>query len=345
MKNNLDISYINPVWFQEFVCGLFQAEGTSGAYFPKIDSLIVVFNFSIGQNYSKQAAILFLTLQAFLCIGNIKVEYTSSGKVYIRYVITNTLDIIKKAIPYFKYVYGQKRYVLFNLSKIYNIWINIKNTTEKGKPEYLNQVSHLIHLVYSTNLHGNPRKISLQKKLSVFNCKEIITDLEIITENTDLPSKLWVIGLYLGDGSQGFVFDERKDRGEGVFYIKPFFDFVNQKANEANIYLLTLIAKSLNIKPRIHKSGESVVLGYKGKFVFDTILPFLSEHSDWLYWRRSQFETAKSVSKIYKNNRQVTKQGYKDIVEILYSVPNNYTKPKEYWLDLIEKRAWKKTSL
>lgn len=159
----MDISHINPVLFQEFVCGLFQAEGTCGAYFPKKDSLRVVFNFSIGQNYSKQAAILFLTLQAFLCIGNIRVEYTSSGKVYIRYVITNTLDIIKKAIPYFKYVYGQKRYVLFNLSKIYNIWINIKNTTEKGKPEYLNQVSHLIHLVYSTNLHGNPRKISLQK--------------------------------------------------------------------------------------------------------------------------------------------------------------------------------------
>ena len=100
----------------------------------------------------------------------------------------------------------------------------------------------------------------------------------------------------------------------------------------------------MNIKLRIHKSGESVVLGYNGKFVFDTILPFLSEHSDWLYWRRSQFETAKSVSEIYKNNRQVTKQGYKEIVEILYSVPNNYTKPKEYWLDLIEKRAWKKTS-
>jgi hypothetical protein len=26
---------------------------------------------------------------------------------------------------------------------------------------------------------------------------------------------------------------------------------------------------------------------------------------------------------------------------LLYSIPNQYSKPKEYWLDLLEKREWK----
>lgn len=278
LKNNLDISHINSEEFQEFVCGLFQAEGTSGAYFPKKDSLRVVFNLSIGQIYSKEAAISFLTLQAFLCIGNIKVEYAPSGKVYIRYVITNTLDIIEKAIPYFKFVYGKKRHVLVSLVKIYELSVKINNTYASGENNLL--VPELIHLVYSINLDGQARKISLQEKLSFFNCLEFTANLEVVPENINLPSKFFIIGLYLGDGSQGFVFDERKDRGVGVFYIKPFFNFVTQKASEDNIYLYTIVAKSLNIKPSIHKSGTMVVLGYNGKFVFDTILPFLSEHSD-----------------------------------------------------------------
>ena len=66
MKNNLDISKIDYKKFQEFANGFYQAEGTTGAYFSSIDSLKVKFNFSIGQNYNKQAAILFLILQALL---------------------------------------------------------------------------------------------------------------------------------------------------------------------------------------------------------------------------------------------------------------------------------------
>jgi hypothetical protein len=26
---------------------------------------------------------------------------------------------------------------------------------------------------------------------------------------------------------------------------------------------------------------------------------------------------------------------------LLYRIPNQYSKPKEYWLDLLEKREWK----
>ena len=167
LKNNLDISKIDYKEFQEFANGFYQGEGTNGAYFSSIDSLKVKFNFSIGQNYSKQAAILFLRLQAFLGgIGRIKIDYTTSSKIHIRYVIYNTQEIFEKAVPYFNLVYGHKRYVLANLMKIYNLSINIKDNS--NKEDYLKLVSELIHLVYSTNLQGNPRKICLQEKLSFF---------------------------------------------------------------------------------------------------------------------------------------------------------------------------------
>lgn len=347
LKNNLDVSHINYKEFQEFANGLFQAEGTCGVYFPNKDSLRVVFSLSIGQNYSKEAALLFLRLQVFLSgIGKVKVEHSTTGEVYIKYTIHNSLEVIEKAAPYFKYVYGSKKYILAYLVEIYNLSIKLKNiplNEIEGNEDNLKLTSKLIHLIYSTNLDGQPRKISLKEKLSIFNClgSKYTPELEVIPENINLPSKLFIIGIYLGDGSQGFVFDERKDRGVGVFYIKPLFNFVSQKVSESNLYLLTFIAKSLGFKPSIHKKANMISLSYSGKFVFETILPFLSEFSDWLYWRQSQFEVAKSISEIYKNKRQLTKEGYIEIVKILYSVPNNYGKPKEYWLNLIEKRVWK----
>jgi hypothetical protein len=47
---------------------------------------------------------------------------------------------------------------------------------------------------------------------------------------------------------------------------------------------------------------------------------------------------ALSVAELYNNKRHLTKGGYKERIELLYSIPNQYSKPKEYWLDLLEKR-------
>lgn len=119
LKNNLDTSDTDSKAFQEFINGLFQAEGTVGVSFPSKESLRIVFNFAIGQNYSEEAALTFLRLQAFLGIGRIKVEYDAFlGKAHIRYVVTNTQEILDKVVPYFKFIYGQKRFGLANLMKI-----------------------------------------------------------------------------------------------------------------------------------------------------------------------------------------------------------------------------------
>lgn len=339
LENNLNISNIDFGQFQQFANGLFQAEGTIGAYFSSKESLRVEFNFSIGQNYSEEAVDFLLKLKAFLGIGRITVEKNILGLIHIRLVTTKTQEILDKVVPYFKYIYGRKRSDLAKLDRINNLYMQIRGSSDKNEK----LISELITLVYSINLEGQAKKISLNEKLSLFNCSESSVAVLEKPENTDLPSNLFIIGLFLGDGSLGFVFDERKDRAP-TFTIKVLFSFVYQKASESNLYLLTLVAKSLNITPKIYtRSNKMVSLSYSGKFVFDKILPFFNEYPDWLYWRKRHLDTAKSVSEIYKNNRHLTKEGYIEIINILYSASNNYAKPKEYWLNLVEERVtWPK---
>jgi len=63
IHKNHSISNLNKEDFHQFINGLYQAEGTLGAYFVKIDSLRVTFLFSIGQNYSAEALDVLLSLQ------------------------------------------------------------------------------------------------------------------------------------------------------------------------------------------------------------------------------------------------------------------------------------------
>jgi LAGLIDADG endonuclease len=277
-----DYSDLNYKEFQMFINGLYQAEGIMGVYFPRKDSLRVVFYFSIGQNYSSEAALLFLRLQATFGFGNLKIELSNTGKPHIKYVVTNTKDILFKVIPYFTFIYGQKRIDLNKLSRIYNLSTVISLSRKKTFNEEL--VSELIHLVYSTNPDGQKRKITLTEKLSIFNCSTPYQPkFDLLPDNIHLPSKFFILGLFIGDGNLGFVFDEPKTRAP-KFYIKLICNFASQKANFNNIYLFSLISKSMGLKPRTYKLfGSMITLSYSNEIVYKKILPFLSEHREWLY--------------------------------------------------------------
>jgi hypothetical protein len=82
-------------------------------------------------------------------------------------------------------------------------------------------------------------------------------------------------------------------------------------------------------------------LEYSGNTVFKVIMPFLTEYKDWLFWRKDQFTTIQKISPFYFKKSHLTKEGLKTIVELLYSRPNKYLKPKQHWIDLIHKRIWK----
>jgi len=96
----------------------------------------------------------------------------------------------------------------------------------------------------------------------------------------------------------------------------------------------------LNPNIYIRKSGM-MGLEYTGSVVYRNIVPFLAEYEDWLYWRKNKFNNVKLIAFIFKYNGHLTKSGLKLIVLLLYSKPNKYIKPKEYWLSLINKHLWK----
>jgi len=69
--------------------------------------------------------------------------------------------------------------------------------------------SELIHLVYSINPDGQSRNIPLAERLSTFNCGLNINKYEFTTlKDSNILHPLFIIGLFIGDGSLGFVFDE-----------------------------------------------------------------------------------------------------------------------------------------
>jgi hypothetical protein len=82
-------------------------------------------------------------------------------------------------------------------------------------------------------------------------------------------------------------------------------------------------------------------LQYTGETVFKYIMPFLAEYQDWLFWRENQFINAQNIIAIFKNNGHLNKEGLKQIVNLLYDMPNKYLKPKEFWMYLVDKRLWK----
>lgn len=217
MKSNIIIEFnnisknhkmsLNKNDFQQFINGLYQAEGTNGAYFIKEESLRLKYYFSIGQNYSPEALDVLLSLQKILAVGNIKLEFNLKDKPHIRYIVSNTKDIFNVVVPYFSLLYGQKKKDISTLKRIYEL----SNNSEHFKLEN-SFVSELIHLVYSLNPDGQKRKLSLNEKWTKFNCSTYrYYNLEV-EQNNNLPSKLFIIGLFLGDGSIGFVFHSSPSR-------------------------------------------------------------------------------------------------------------------------------------
>ncbi len=322
---------LNKNDFHQFINGLYQAEGTMGAYFKKKESLSIRFNFSIGQNYSPEALDVLLNLQKILGIGKIKLELSMKNQLHIRYKVSNTEDIFNKVIPYFSLLYGQKRKDVFSLKKVYEL-----SNIEYSKLDN-SFISELIHLVYSTNPEGKKRKLLLKEKLNQFNCSFSSYYNLKVEENNNLPSKLFIIGLFLGDGSIGFVFDSPPSRFPR-FYIKLLFNFA---AQSSNVQLLKLIAKKMNLKPQIYKRKSGMLgLEFTGKTVFEVIMPFLAEHIKWLFWRKDRFIYVQKIVNMFKNKDHLSKEGLKSIIDLLYSKPNKYLKPKEYWIVLIDKRVW-----
>jgi len=283
ISNNFNPSSfnLNPNDFKKFINGLFQAEGTITAYFKKSNSLRLGFYFAIGQNFTPEAANVLLLLQHYLCgIGKFKFEKTISGNIHIKFVVTNKDDIFKIVIPYFTYLYGDKKFAFIKLEQIYQIINNLLNgfTTELAY--------NLITLVYSLNPDGNSRKLSLTEKLNLFNIfigsfnNNLLNNIQDIKDNNNLPDILFIIGLFIGDGSLYYGLEVKTFP---KFYVRIICDIVSLKNSVYNKHLLTLIAESLGLPKNIYlnKNNNLITLKYRGNVVFKNILILFLKNIQW----------------------------------------------------------------
>jgi hypothetical protein len=276
---NHNISYLDKENFHSLINGLYQVTGIMGAYFPKDNSLSVKFYFTIALNYSSEALNVLLNLQKVLNIGKVKLEFNSKDQAHLRYIVSNTKDVIFKVIPYFSLLYSQKDRDRFILLRIYVLGLEIAAFLKKEiKPKDV-KVSEFIQLIYSINPEGKNRKLCLYKKLELFNSKFVsYNDNLLVIENNNLPSELFIIGLILGDGSFGFVFEA----SHPISYkscTKIVFNFATQGSTDNDILLLNLVAEKMNLKPQIYrtKSGR-ICLEYTGETVSKIIMPFLKAY-------------------------------------------------------------------
>lgn len=272
---------IDPFKFKSFINGLFQAEGTISLKFKVAGSLRLGFYFAIGQNFSPEAAKLFLMLQYVLGgIGKFKYEVLESGKVHIRYVVINKDEIINVIIPYFSLLYGDKKFAILKLSRIVKI-IDILSKSFNLKLAY-----ELIVLVYSLNPDGQSRKLSLIEKLEKLNIVPnnfLNIDLtEYHQENSKLPDIFFIIGLFIGDGSLYFSLETGS---HPKFYLRVVCEICTLKNSINSKHLLTLVAKSLGLPVNLYLNGPSgmLTLKYRASVELKKILMLFNNNIEFLF--------------------------------------------------------------
>ena len=154
-----------PDDFRKFINGLFQAEGTISVYFRHKTYLNVAYYFSIGQNYSLEAAKVFILLQYFLGgIGEFKFSNSDKNVIHIKYIVFDKKSIMNVIKPYFSLIYGDKLIAFTKLERIHQIITDSGQTSLSNKKDLTYE---LINLVYSLNPDGNNPKLTLNEKLEL----------------------------------------------------------------------------------------------------------------------------------------------------------------------------------
>lgn len=151
-----------PDDFRKFINGLFQAEGTISVYFRHKKYLNVAYFFSIGQNYSLEAAKVLILLQYFLGgIGKFKFYISDNNIIHIKFIVFDKNSIMNVIKPYFSLIYGDKEKAFLKLERINFIIADLSNINK-------NLTYELINLVYNLNPEGNNTKMSINEKLELF---------------------------------------------------------------------------------------------------------------------------------------------------------------------------------
>lgn len=105
--------------FRQVANGVFQSEGTVSARIRK-DQVYASPVVTLGQNFTPEALKFFVRLYYEIGqVGRVRVETTSSGKVYIKWTSESWKDILGTVANYFSDLYGEKYIGFKKLVAIY----------------------------------------------------------------------------------------------------------------------------------------------------------------------------------------------------------------------------------
>ncbi len=331
---------LNPNSFKSLINGIFQSEGLLSIYFQAKSlskgKISLQSRFVIGQNYSVEAAILFLQLHQFFGgIGSFVFEVSDNNTIHLKFKVNDSKAILTVILPYLDEVYSQKAWCVQIFPLIHQLTAELSNKWEPLK------AIQLINLIYSLNPEGNTRKFSLVEQLKELGLSlpSLAPTLPAFKENMKEPSIPFIIGFFLGDGSLGVTLDDPKARYPMV-YVKLFFNLA-QKTSPESLHMFSLFAQALSpfFSLKLSSNSEGMtLLSLSGRKVAEQVLPLLQNYQEFIYWKRPQLDLTSQVAQIILNKEHLTKDGLTRIISLLYNSPvHPHKKSFEHWLGLIEK--------
>ncbi len=260
----------------------------------------------MGEGWGRdEAAKVLVLLQYFLGgIGKFKFYIGDNNIIHIKYIVFDKNDIINVIKPYFSLIYGEKQIAFIKLERIHQIITDPSNINK-------NLTYELINLVYGLNPDGNNPKLSIKEKLDLFNCNDLTYKQETPVYESDWRSRepdiLFIIGLFIGDGSLYYSIYENKT-SKFKFSLKIICEIVSLKNNDSNELLINLIIKNLEaIKSNLKQTQSSL----KIKSEKESLAVQLAEGSP---------KTAKAIYISKKNQRTLRYSGsyvFKYILPVL----------------------------
>lgn len=280
-------------------------------------------------------------------------------KIVIRLCSESWDTILTNYVKYFDSIYGEKYVAFQKLAEIRHLTSKNISTASRSYSNCNDSLSDLnlaVHIVYDLSLDGRNRNLSLSEQLSLFNIIPRKTVLPVYTDNLSTPSILFIIGFIIGDGN---LFLRLRNSDKGSIWLIPTLTLPQLK-NKYNAHFFSLLEKffrahSLNIKTYINNKNKDLEMLSPDIFndetvlskdknntemsvltvesldsVFYKLLPIISPYSHYLFWKIDQYNLMSIVAKLVKAKTHYTLYGFINIIEIIYSYPNNRHLPKEF---------------
>lgn len=311
--------------------GFWQAEGYIGGFFRSGLNFYPLCTAT--QLLSEQSVEFFLKLNKYLSNkGSFSITLNNQNKFIIQYKLSGWDTFFSIFVPYFYMLYGTKYQAVHKLKKIYELINEIKVNPDKMKKVML------ISIVYSLTAHSSRYILTIEEKLISLKLNPILLknvtclDKLNILENKILPSLLFILGFFLGDGTL-YLKLEWKEKNSTIVII-PLFNIV-QSNIESNKFILNLMIDCLNnmgIKTSLERSTKVISLTVKGiDNVFNSLLPYLEKYSHFLYWKNSNYKFLMWSKGLIMSGGHHTYFGLKAIIDKIYNNVNKRSTDKDIW--------------